>query len=408
MTRFVLFSSQNLGEVISHRRRGVIQEIAQMEPNRLLNTSVDDLAGYLAEKYKLDTPQLQESEITVDQKETQVDVSRDPLRNIPDPSRPYYISGTLVTYYIPFTGDQELFRCRASSYSTNSPQGNVEDNQLVLIYEVIEHDSAAVRQQFDSELANLKRYLEWIEIDARNFNSTLREYANEQIEKRRDRLLKDQGLVAELGFPLRQRPGMPQTYTAPSIRRKLELRPPAAKTQPFVPEPTLAMAEYEHILNVVRNMVIVMEQSPRAFKDMQEEELRQHFLVQLNGHYRGQATGETFNYEGKTDILIRVDGKNIFIAECKFWDGPKSLTDAVDQVLRYATWRDTKVAVFVFNRTRNFSRVVSKIAEVVEAHPNFKRSVPYAEETGFRAVLSHPDDPNRELLMTVLAFDIPN
>lgn len=73
-------------------------------------------------------------------------------------------------------------------------------------------------------------------------------------------------------------------------------------------------------------MVLVMERSPHAFAKMGEEDLRTHFLVQLNGLYEGQATGETFNFEGKTDILIRVEGKNIFIAECKFWTGPKRIT----------------------------------------------------------------------------------
>jgi hypothetical protein len=37
-------------------------------------------------------------------------------------------------------------------------------------------------------------------------------------------------------------------------------------------------------------MVGVMERSPHAFKDMGEEDLRSQFLVQLNGHYEGQAT----------------------------------------------------------------------------------------------------------------------
>jgi hypothetical protein len=43
--------------------------------------------------------------------------------------------------------------------------------------------------------------------------------------------------------------------------------------------------------------------------DKREEDLRQHFLAQLNGHFEGSATGETFNYEGKTDILIRERGR---------------------------------------------------------------------------------------------------
>ena len=108
-------------------------------------------------------------------------------------------------------------------------------------------------------------------------------------------------------------------------------------------------------------MVMVMERSPRAFKDMVEEDLRSHFLVQLNGQYEGQATGEAFNYEGKTDILIRTEGKNIFIAECKFWTGPSGLNDALNQLLGYTSWRDTKVALLVFNRDRATSTVVNRI-----------------------------------------------
>ena len=54
------------------------------------------------------------------------------------------------------------------------------------------------------------------------------------------------------------------------------------------------MDVYEHILSVISSMVDVIERSPRAFKDMHEPDLRQHFLVQLNGQYGGYATGETF------------------------------------------------------------------------------------------------------------------
>jgi hypothetical protein len=128
----------------------------------------------------------------------------------------------------------------------------------------------------------------------------------------------------------------------------------------------------------------------------------------LNGQYEGQATGETFNFEGKTDILIRVEGKNIFIAECKFWDGPESLRKTIDQLLGYATWRDTKTAILVFNRAKNFSAVLAKIPEVIKAHPNFMREIPYKSESGFRYVLHHRDDKSRELTLTILAFEVPS
>ena len=117
--------------------------------------------------------------------------------------------------------------------------------------------------------------------------------------------------------------------------------------------------------------------------------------------------GETFNYTGKTDILIRVNSKNIFIAECKFWTGLQGLTDAIDQLLGYTGWRDTKTAILLFNRDRNFSTVLSKIPNAAESHPCFKRRIPVKDETGFRYVFRQPEDPNRELILTILAFDIP-
>lgn len=167
------------------------------------------------------------------------------------------------------------------------------------------------------------------------------------------------------------------------------------------------MPDYEHVLRIIQNMAAVMERSPHAFAAMDEEGLRQHFLVQLNGQFAGHATGETFNFTGNTDILVRVNGKNVFIAECKFWKGPKSLLDTIDQLLSYANWRDTKTAILLFNRRRGFSYILSRIPEVVETHPCFKRKIDVNEETVFRYVFHRPDDADRELLLTVLAFDIP-
>ena len=167
------------------------------------------------------------------------------------------------------------------------------------------------------------------------------------------------------------------------------------------------LQQYEEILSVLSNMVTVMERNPKTFGGIEEEALRDHFLVQLNGQYKGQATGETFNKKGKTDILIRVDGKNIFIAECKFWGGEKKLKETLDQLLGYTTWRDTKLALLIFNRNKNFSAVLEQIPEVMKNHPTFRQELSYPSETRFRFILHHPEDKNRELLLTVLAFEIP-
>jgi hypothetical protein len=68
---------------------------------------------------------------------------------------------------------------------------------------------------------------------------------------------------------------------------------------------------------------------------MGEEDLRQVILTGLNGVYRGKATAEAFNQNGKTDILVRHDGNNLVIGECKFWSGQQNFADTIDQRFRY-------------------------------------------------------------------------
>lgn len=402
----LLFNQYDLRRVMEHQGNKMYSEIDKIDGNQLLNTNIEDLCDYFEDKYLINVPQIDEEKIQVDQQENQVDVSQDRSRIFLDRNKPYYIMGTKISFFIPFQGDEELFHCQPSTLTFNPPRASIVENEIRLSYTMTTPDESALKAAFDRDLSEIRKWLDWIEGDVKPFNQTVKGKARQRIEARRNKLLSDQGIVANLGFPLRRRDDTPHTYSAPEVRRKATLPLPKS-TSPFVPEPTLDMQEYEHILLVISNMVVVMERSPKAFQQMGEEDIRQHFLVQLNGQYEGQATGETFNYEGKTDILIRVEGKNIFIAECKFWRGPASLTEAVNQLLDYTSWRDTKTALLIFNREKSFTTVISKIPEIIKEHPNFKREIEFNSETGFRFILSHRDDPNRELILTILAFEVP-
>src|ERR1700751_1613793 len=179
-------------------------------------------------------------------------------------------------------------------------------------------------------------------------------------------------MAKAVDLPMKRREGVPVTYVVP-VKKRVPKIEEIKVEDTFNPEPALAMSEYEEILRIMKNMAQVMERSPHEFAGMGEETLRSHFLVQLNGAYEGQATGETFNGEGKTNILIRVEGKNIFVAECKFWSGEKAFLATIDQLLSYLCWRDTKAAVVVFNRNAGFSAVLAKIAEARPKHSHCKR-----------------------------------
>jgi hypothetical protein len=400
-----LFSGGSLGDVVDTHHRKLKEEVEGFDRNYILNTAPDAVVEYLVAKYRLDTPVLQDA-ITAEQEEAPVDVTND-FRFASFPGGRNVIPGTAVRFFVPFTGDPDLFKFRPSSYTSHFPRGEVRGSELVIERVGVDLTPESVRAELDRELASIRQYLSWIADAAKQFNDTLPDYARGHIDARRQRLLSAAGMVANLGFPLRARPGEARTFAPSEVRRKL-VPPPAASNAPFVPEAALSPEQYEHILGVLRSTAHVLERSPKTFAHMEEEDLRCQFLVQLNGHYEGQATGETFNAEGKTDILVRSGDRNVFIAECKVWRGPAEFTKAIDQLLGYLTWRDTKAALLVFNRQKNFTAVLEKIPPAFRAHSYFRREVQIAEESSFRFIAASPSDPAREIMVTVLAFDVPS
>ena len=404
----LLFNNNDIHTFKELLKRQLTEEIDEIEANRLLNTAVDPLLKYFADKYRMEVPILEEDKITTDQDEEQMDVSSDPLRLIRNRSRPHYISASRVDFFIPFVGKPGLFQVQPSTFTLNPPEAEIRGQEIVIGFVAPQHDTSRLRADFEARLSTIRQYLQSLKTDADRFNPEIEALARQRIVSRRDRIQQERGVASSLGFPMRRRTDAPQTYVVPEVRRKATPQMPPA-TPPAKPEPVLDSTEYENILKIVTNMVDVMERSPRAFRDMGEEDLRTHFLMQLNGQYEGQATGETFNFEGKTDILIRVNGKNIFIAECAIWRGPDYLAQKIDQLLGYATWRDSKLAILVFNRAKNFSAVLSKIKETVHKHPNFKNDLAaYVSDRGWRFVLRHRDDPERELTLTICAFEVPS
>ena len=362
----------------------------------------------MLERYLVTPIEIDEDGIRIEYGDVQVDVSHRYSHMVGDRILPTRVTGTRFLYFVPTTGATSLLRCRPSTYSLDGGiDASYQDDELVFVYDRTSEEATGVGDEFKRDLKRLKQYLGWAAQDVRQHNQEIEEQIDRWLSARREKVLHDRNIVANLGYPLRRSSGVPKTYVTPKVKRKVASKLPSVSTEPFEPEPALDMENYEHILSVVGNMVLVMERSPRAFREMKEEDLRHHFLVQLNGQYEGCATGETFNYEGRTDILIREGHKNVFIAECKFWTGPSGMRRAVDQLLGYTSWRDTKTALLIFNRDRKMSTVLEKIPDVVKGHINFKKEVACDLESGFRFILGHRNDSNREVILTVLAFDVP-
>ncbi len=391
--------------VTEARKEQVKEYVERIPKTKILSASEDDLVAALVEDLRLHVPTISDEHL-LETRETKVDVSRDPMRLISDRSRPFYIPGTMVVITIPFDGDAAFFHIQPSTFSLNPPRGKVVGNELQLSYSQTETNAEAINREYKADVDQIKSHLRSLASSAEQFHQVLPTLVRSQLQARKNRLLAADGLVSALGLKLKRRPDAP-VVAVPLRKRTPRIDQIQVPNKEFQPEPSLASEDYDEILRIMSNMVHVMERSPNAFVGMDEESLRTHFLVQLNGQYEGQATGETFNFEGKTDILIRSEGRNVFIAECKFWKGPRELCRAIDQLLSYLSWRDTKAAVVVFNRNVGFSETLAAIQQTTSMHAHCKRIIGSTGETSFRYVFGQPTDANREILLTVMVFDVP-
>lgn len=389
----ILFNKIKFQDFAEQRRRQVLREVETLTEDYLLNVNSSDLLKAIVAQLSLSAPTITE-EIEIDDygesKNEQIFV-----RNI--------------EYVLPFQGDHAIFDIQPPEYSTDPPIGFI-DKDVIRVRFIVDMENPLevqeMRSRFQQNLKNIQWYLQSIKVAATNFNEELQRAIQEAITKRKNRILKARSTLSSLGFPLKKREGV-FNYPADVVRRALPVELPKASSGPFQPEPELLLEHYEHILEIIHRMGRIIEYNPNAFSTMDEETLRTMFLVQLNGHYEGQATGETFNFEGKTDILIRASSRNIFIAECKKWKGPATLLESVDQILGYLSWRDTKAAIIIFNHNKGFSDVVSQVPKTMRNHTNYKKKVDYASESGFRFIFHQRDDINREVILTVILFNIP-
>ncbi|WP_432400834.1 hypothetical protein [Wukongibacter sp. M2B1] len=385
----------------------VLHKINNLDNDYILNASRAELENYFISKVWFE-------ELILDVDGKYLDNKRSVQVTAYDyfDKRPFKVPGTSVDLCIPFKGDKELFELRPSTFNLSGyPDINIQDDLLIIpiSYQDSNAEGNQIKKTIESDLKRIIDAITNVNKDTRAHNNNVESSIKATLDSKINKAKKSLDVLDILDIPLRRKDN-PDTYVL-DVRRKVKTtksyNAPKTARQKYVVEPSLDNDEYNHILEVLRSMSKVIERSPKSFMDLDEEAIRMHFLLQLNGHYEGNASGETFNKSGKTDILIRVEDKNIFIGECKFWKGPKSFKNAIDQLLRYLVWRDTKCALLIFNRNKNSSDVATKMHEIMQNRVECKRIIEFNPEGDSKYIFVKESDPGREILITTQLYDLP-
>lgn len=392
-----LFTEGTLSSYIATIRQLILDGIDEYSTEVILNTSSTALQKYYLEKFKPRPIEL---------------AGHDDIRPYTDLTKldrfgflgnfddgPRFFDGLRTTYIVPFKGDPMFFSLRSRFSLGKHPKSIVEDSCLVFVYDTLLDDVEKTKVEFDSSFNLIRTCIDIQKSELDEYNYSFDSEVLYYIEERKKKASKVKSIASTLGFKVAPR----ETAFRIPIERKAVL--PAVTTS--VGDTTLLEGSYSLILAFLKDLCLGLERSPSVYSRMGETQIRDLFLIALNAAFEGRATGETFNKNGKTDILIREKNANIFIAECKFWDGKSKFEETVKQLFGYLTLRDSKACIMFFNRQKNSASVRSKMQECVTQHPNFKRISRAYTESQIRYVFWHPDDADKEIDITFMLLDVP-
>lgn len=402
-----LFARGYLRDFMDGRVRSVVSDLERISEDEMLRRSVDDLVLDFTERAYVEP-------LIIGAEPVDGGVS-DGVVEVPDPFERYGRTVRRPVFNVhavyEFSGNPDLLHYTPStSLAFVSIQADVDTRQQTLTVRTsVSAQGGAMnpeeaRKSFEEEIGRVRTNAGHAARDVAAYNSGLEARIRPAVERRKQHVQSRRDLAGALGFPLQKRSDAPRPV--PVIRKHIGTARFSVTrgTAPYQDEPALTEAQYEDAISVVKSTILAMERSPSVVAHKDEEEIRDLILVQLNGTFEGNATGETFVKSGKTDLLVRVDDRHVFVGECKWWKGEKAFGNTIDQLLGYLPWRDEKAALIVFISQKDASTIIEKAEAAVRAHSSFKRVGASASDRHLRRnfVLGHPDDPEREIKVAVL------
>jgi len=317
------------------------------------------------------------------------------------------ISGLEYNFIYKFSGSGEYFLIKPPRLEVHDVKADVEKdrNTICISVAVMDQEHDMIDEYRETMLRRIMSCLDTIRssqdiIIGEEYNTIRR-----RIDKWKQMLSESEEISKKFGYEVIARGDIPERFplavNAEAINVDIESEFRKSDKKYFLNE-----EGYKKIISIIRHTGVAIERAPSVARGADENFLRDVLLIPLNGMLKGKASGETFNREGKTDIIIRIEDENIFVAECKIWRGAKKLGDAIDQLFKYITWRELKTALIVFSQNKNFRSVVETADKAVRKHKSFIMENNAGIKGECEYILRDPKRRHVEVLLTMLMCDV--
>ncbi len=204
MSGILLFSGSDLAAILDNQKEKIEKMVLGISSQRLVKTDVEKLTLELTKKLRVAPVLLLENDISVEQKETKIDVSQNPYHFVRERGKPFLVSGIKVTYYVPFTGSVEFLKSKPNRFNYNPPQATkIVKNELIFEYDRTDGDVKHTKKDFDITFNDLKQWVRYVNDQIEQYNQSLTEPIRSKISARKQILITSQQQINEIGFKVR-------------------------------------------------------------------------------------------------------------------------------------------------------------------------------------------------------------
>jgi hypothetical protein len=409
-----LFAKGSLYDVLENQKRQATKAVSDVSSEQIHSGTDEQLIAHFQDRFSITPvtvfPDRAKKAMNECQFETRDSFTYD-IRN----GGSIMVPGIAVTVSMPFTGEVELFHVTPNTMTLSSICADVTKpgsdgvGWLTYKFKFNQHNATpeTIQREIDSAINFTVETINFQQGQLAQFEHELQQVIQSAISSRRSRLGGIHEIARLLDIPVTAKLGMPSLTPIAVAKKVIRELPPIAdakQSRGF----SITDHAYESILSAVRAQGRTFEKTPATFSKFDEEELRDVILGNLNTHFQGQATGETFRAKGKTDICIEQDNRAAFIGECKIWRGAKELTDGLRQLLGYLTWRDCKAALVVFNKDRSkFSEILEKApTSLRESTDLFRGELKQTEPGEWQMTFKAPEDDGRVITVHLMVYNL--
>lgn len=402
------FSEKTTNDLIENQKRSLKNRIENLSNEEIMANDIEILTENFYQEFFIAPVTIYEEDESKRSSEQGI-ISKyvDPFdRDYNNRNKEYIdVDGVIARFHFPFEGEQELFRCRATTFSVSGyPQIELEDGEIIFevrktIDEVKHLSLDKLLEGVQKSVDSIKQGISYANKDINDFNNGLKLLAWKQLNEKKSKVDVFFEFAKKLEIPIEKKEYARNHI--PIQRRIVPIAHSYDKETYF----DVSDNDYKDILETIKHTLSTYERTPRSYRSLNEEELRDTLLASLNSSYKGKVTGETFRNKGKTDICIEWENRAAFVAECKMWSGEKRVEEAIVQLDSYLTWRDCKTALIYFVRRKEFLGILGKAKETLKGIDGMK-TVKEIDKNEFECLFTSKSNIGQYIKIRVMLFNL--